>query len=120
MNAGCDEEVLNQAVNAIVKAVRSYLASNCLRILSLSAAAGQETVKIEFLGFFRYYQPSTAFPKFSDAINCLKRCNAIDRIRKEIPFFEWIGDGYVVINVGELRRACLELIKTAERNTQSA
>jgi len=88
MDSCCDEEVLNQAVNAVVKAVRSYLASNCLRILSLSAVAGQETVKIEFLGFFRYYQPSTAFPKFSDAINCLKQCNAVDRIRGELPFFE--------------------------------
>ena len=119
MDTSCDEEVLNQAVNAVVKAVRSYLVSNCLRILSLSAAAGQETVKIEFLGFFRYYQPSTAFPRFSDAINCLKRCNAVDRIREEIPFFEWIGDRYVVINVEKLRRACLDLIKTAEHNAQS-
>jgi len=119
MNVSCDEEALNQATNAVVRAVRSYLASNCLRILSLSAVAGQETVKIEFLGLFRYYQPSTAFPKFSDAINCLKQCNAIDRIRREIPFFEWIGYRYVVINVEKLRRTCLDLIKV-ERNTQSA
>jgi len=115
MDTGCDEEVLNQAVNAVVRAVRSYLASNCLRILSLSAAAGQETVKIEFLGFFRYYQPSTAFPMFSDAINYLKQCNSVDRVMRELPFFEWVGDRYAVINVGRLREACLSLIKTAER-----
>jgi len=118
MDASCDEEVLKQTVNAVVRAVRSYLTSNCLRILSLSAAAGQEIVKIELLGFFRYYQPLATFPRFSDAIKYLKQCNAVDRIWREMPFFEWIGDRYVVINVGKLRDACLDLIKPAEHNVK--
>jgi len=70
----CKPECVGEAMEAIRASIRGYLAANCRRTLALARLAGQERVRLEYRGFYRHYQPTQSFPKFTDALRYLFKC----------------------------------------------
>jgi len=84
----CSEEMVEEALQLLREALENYLRSNCRKILSLAKAAGQERLRIELYGLFRYFSPSENFPRFMHAFEYASRCSSEDRLREALAFEE--------------------------------
>lgn len=82
----CREDLVEEAIELIREALRSYLASNCSKLLSLARTAGQRLLRVELYGLFRYYSPSENFPRFMNALKYLSQCSSMDRLRQEVGY----------------------------------
>lgn len=105
----CIQDLIEEAANSIRASIEKYLQSNCRRILSLAKLIVQKRVKMEFHGFFRYYVPSTNFPRFIDAYSYLIKCyvDQIDFFQAELK----LKNQYLEVSIEGLEKLCLGILK---------
>ena len=111
MSEWCTPELIREALEAVRASIRSYLAANCKRTLSMARLAGQQKVKLEYHGFYRHYRPTPAFPKFTEAIKYLSTCmetRTVDVDGIEVDT-STEGVAYATISISRLEELCQEL-----------
>ncbi len=108
-----DEELINEAKEAVRNAIFNYLRANCRRDVSMASITGQKFVKVSFYGLFRYYEPTENFPRFSSAYEFLKSRNVnlgeVIGIR-EVEVVEENGELHLVFKREVLERLCYEVL----------
>lgn len=106
----CREELLEEARELIVTALKSYMLSNCKRAVSMAKLTGQKRIRMEFYGLFRHYTPSENFPRFMDVFSYLLSCVGLDEVRRLLRAQDVVPDEvYAVYSYEEYAKLCQEV-----------
>jgi len=107
----CRKDLVSEAAELVRRAIESYFASKCRRMLSMVGITGQREVAVEFYGFYRSYAPSENFPRFTHAYSYLEEC-APSTLEELLNGGRVEGAGEerrLVISVRALESICREL-----------
>ena len=100
-------------VNLLMTALRGYLRSNGLKVLSIARATGQKYVNIALRGLFWYYTPIPDYPKLMNVIKDIKGDErALVRLREYgIDIIELNGEYYLRMHVSTLAKLVKEALE---------
>ena len=110
----CREDLLEEARELIVSALKSYMLSNCRRTVSIAKLTEQKRIRMEFHGLFKHYTPSENFPRFMDVLRYVLTCVGLDEVKRLLRAQEVVPDeAYAIYSYDEYAKLCNEVCEEA-------